>query len=299
MINLASTASKLQVITGSALASTVIHASYVDLTTSTGAITPGAANASISTAATSDVVAAPASGVVRNIKFLSLRNTNASPQTITIQHTDGTNVVILWYGVLTQNQYVQLDDYGVFTVFSSGGLPYAAYNQSVGLSNASVATVSAGYATDTYLAGSAINVPNGQIRSGTTYRCVFDMVKTGAGIATPIFNVRMGTAGTTADTAIATTTFAAGTAAADTGLVEVYLAFNSGGASVFARSCVNIRHALAATGLTATGAAGNATIISTVSGINTTGSGLIIGVSFNGGTSFSGTNTVVQADLKL
>src|SRR6266446_3421873 len=53
-----------------------------------------------------------------------------------------------------------------------------------GLSNASVATVSAGYAADTYLAGSAIAIPAaGGWRVGTIYNCSFDMVKTAAGVA--------------------------------------------------------------------------------------------------------------------
>jgi hypothetical protein len=163
----------------------------------------------------------------------------------------------------------------------------------------STATVATAYAADTYIAGTGIAVPAGGWVAGTRYQAVFDMVKTAAGTATPIVVVRVGTLGTVADTAVLTFTFAAGTAAVDTGTFCVTVVFRTvgaGTAAVVAGTC-EIRHALAATGLTATGAAGNAQLAVVSSGFNSA-TGTRIGVSFNGGTSFSGTNTVAFAELR-
>lgn len=166
-------------------------------------------------------------------------------------------------------------------------------------SSVSTATVSAGYATDTYVAGSSIARPNGGFVAGSRYHCTFDMVKTAAGTATPIVVVRVGTAGSVADAAILTFTFAAGTAAVDTGSFLVSVVFRTvgtGTSAVLAGTC-EIRHALAATGLTSTGASGQAQIAVVSSGFDST-TATCIGVSFNGGTSFSGTNSVASAELR-
>ena len=162
----------------------------------------------------------------------------------------------------------------------------------------SPSTVSAGYSADTYLVGSAVPVPLGGFVSGMRYVCTFDMVKTNAGTATPAVVVRIGTAGTTSDAAILTFTFAAGTAAVDTGTFTVIAHFRlAGTAAVLAGTC-ECRHALAATGLTSTGASGQGQIAVVSSAFDATPANTFIGVSFNGGASFSGTNTVVEAELK-
>ena len=157
-----------------------------------------------------------------------------------------------------------------------------------------------GFATDTYLAGSGITIPSGRPpAAGARYRLVFDMVKTAAGTATPIFVVRFGTAGTTSDTARLTFTFAAGTAAIDTGIVEIDVHFRTvgSGTSAVAVGQCRITHHLAATGLTSTGASGTGIILVTSGGFDSTVANSIIGVSFNGGGSFAGTNTLVQAEF--
>ena len=165
----------------------------------------------------------------------------------------------------------------------------------------STATVSAGYATDTYLAGSGVTIPTALPVAGSTYEAVFDMVKTAAGTAAPVITLRYGTAGTVADTAILTFTFAAGTAAVDTGIILVRAHFRtvgSGTAAVLV-GFAEIRHALAATGLTSTGASGEGAIVAQVSsGFDSTPAASIIGLSFNGGASFSGTNSLVEASLR-
>src|SRR5258706_4626752 len=97
------------------------------------------------------------------------------------------------------------------------------------VTNASTTTVSAGYAADTYLAGSSLSIPTGLVRVGSIYHCIFDMVKTGAGTATPIITLRFGTAGTTGDTARLTFTFAVGTGVIDTGIFEIWAHFRVSG----------------------------------------------------------------------
>lgn len=166
------------------------------------------------------------------------------------------------------------------------------------IANASTASVAAGFAADTYLAGSASLIPRSQPRIGTTWRCRFDMVKTAAGVAAFAINVRFGVNQTTADAARLTFTFGAGTAAIDTGIFEVFVHFRSiGAAGVIAGMC-RCDHHLAATGLISTGAAGTGIITNQISaGFDTTVASSFIGISVNGGAAFSGTNTIVQSKL--
>ena len=163
-----------------------------------------------------------------------------------------------------------------------------------GLSNASLTTVSAAYAVDTYLAGSSVTIPTaGGWVAGSFYRCTFDMTKTAAGTVGFAINVRMGTAGTTADPVIATVTFAGGTAAADLGVFSVIGTFRSVGAGTAAvlRATASLVHTLTLSGLTSNNVAG-----ATSAGFNST-TQTKIGLSINGGTSFSGTNETVVATL--
>ena len=164
------------------------------------------------------------------------------------------------------------------------------------LNKFSTATVSAGYASDTYLAGSNVVATAGNWRAGTMYYCAFDMVKTAAGTATPVLTLRMGTLGTTGDASIQTLTFGVGTAAADTALFEVFATFRTvgSGTSAVVQALCRCTHHLAATGMTTTGASGTGIILGTSAGFNST-TQTNLGISFNGGASFSGTNTLVQA----
>lgn len=166
-----------------------------------------------------------------------------------------------------------------------------------GLSNSSTVAVAAAYAADTYLAGSAITIPvAGGWRVSTQVHWLFDMVKTAAGTATFIAQVRMGTLGTTGDASVLTLTFAAGTAAIDTGIFDLCVTFRTVGSGTAAviQGVISCAHHLAATGLVSTGASGMGIILGTSAGFNST-TQTIIGLSINGGASFSGTNTLVRA----
>ena len=108
MLLLTSTADKLQVVTSAATA-VGVHASWVDLSGTT--VTPGRSNTSISSAATTDVVASPAASTTRNVKFLSVYNDASSgSQTITIRHTDGTTAVDVWQGTVPAQTGVIFDE---------------------------------------------------------------------------------------------------------------------------------------------------------------------------------------------
>lgn len=93
MLLLASTTDKLQVVTSGA-SSIDVRADWVDFS-SPSTVTPGRTNtATISTATTTDIVASPASSVVRNIKGVSIRNRHATVTSdVTVKHTDGTNAL--------------------------------------------------------------------------------------------------------------------------------------------------------------------------------------------------------------
>jgi hypothetical protein len=179
----------------------------------------------------------------------------------------------------------------------ANGTNYVAYPADLFAS--SVTSVSSAYAADTYLAGSTITVAAGDFKAQGQYTCKFDMTKTGAGTATPIITLRMGTAGTTSDPAIATITFGAGTGVVDTGVFEVSCTFRTvgSGTSAVVQCAGECRHSLAAAGLTSTGAGSDALILVTSAGFAST-TQTKIGLSFNGGSAFSGTNTLVQAALK-
>jgi hypothetical protein len=159
--------------------------------------------------------------------------------------------------------------------------------------------VGGGFAADTYMTGTLVNVGTaGSWKAGMVYVATFDMVKTAAGTATPIVVVRMGTLGTTGDAAILTFTHTAGTAAADTGAFQITVEFRSvgSGTSAVIAGISECRHQLASTGLTSAGTAGYQAVPVASSGFNSTTSN-IIGVSFNGGTSFAGTNVMSCAEL--
>jgi len=86
--------------------------------------------------------------------------------------------------------------------------------------NGSVTQQAPAAATRTYLAGSGLKIP-GSLKAGMRFRWRFNMAKTAAGTATSTFDIAVGAAGTTADTARVSFTKPAGTAAADEGVVTI------------------------------------------------------------------------------
>jgi hypothetical protein len=81
MLNLAATTDKLQVTTDAAQ-NVDVHASWGDISGTT--VSFGKTNTAITTATTTDVVAAPGASTVRNIKTLHIRNKGSAAVTITV-----------------------------------------------------------------------------------------------------------------------------------------------------------------------------------------------------------------------
>lgn len=163
--------------------------------------------------------------------------------------------------------------------------------------NQSTSQQGAGFAADTYLAGSNIPIPNGAPYVGTAYHAWFDVTKTAAGTATPIITLRIGTAGSTSDAAICTFTFGAGTAAVDVGQFEIHVVFRTvgSGTSAVVQGICNLTSNLTTTGLSNAKKA----VVVTSAGFNSTTASLIIGASYNGGTSASHTIQLVRSELML
>ena len=160
-----------------------------------------------------------------------------------------------------------------------------------------VATVGqTGFATDTLITGSVVAIPSGGLKAGTAYRLRCSLNKTAAGVATPIFQVRLGTNGTTADTSQTTLTFGAGTAAADDGVFELMVTFRSvgGGTSAVIVAHGVISHRLNTTGLT--NGSYNAVTGNLSAGFDST-TPTFISVSLNAGTSAAW--TILQAHAQL
>jgi hypothetical protein len=132
------------------------------------------------------------------------------------------------------------------------------------------------------------------VKVGTRYILRFRASKTAAGTATPIINIRFGTAQSTADTSRLTFTLRAQTAAADEGIFDVEAIFTADGATATLGGIAFARHRATTTGFqnavtgeqVATGAAFDSTVASSY-----------IGASVNGGTSAAWTVTFKSAML--
>jgi hypothetical protein len=118
MLLLTSTSDKLQLITGSAVAVDV-HASFVD--NASGTITPGRQNTAITTATTTDVVAAPGSGTQRNVQTLTIRNKGLSTDHVHVVLTDGATAAELFSASLAAGSSLQFLDGAGWSVFDSSG----------------------------------------------------------------------------------------------------------------------------------------------------------------------------------
>jgi hypothetical protein len=93
MLILASPSDLIQV-TLSTTNGVVVHASYVDWNGARS--TPGRTNTNVVTTSITTIVPAPAAGIYRNVKYLSLVCGNTGGNTLNISHTDGTTSVSLF-----------------------------------------------------------------------------------------------------------------------------------------------------------------------------------------------------------
>lgn len=142
-----------------------------------------------------------------------------------------------------------------------------------------------GFAADTYITNSGLILPSVSMQAGMVFVWEIVLTKTAAGTATPIWQVRIGAAQSTADTSRLSITMAAQTAAADTAHVRVMLTCRSVGVTGVIQGLVWIQHNLAATGFANTPAGFNLVQGTSAGFDNTALGGLYVGLSVNGGAS--------------
>lgn len=100
-----------------------------------------------------------------------------------------------------------------------------------GITNFSVTSQAPAASTRTYITGSKVTVPSGKLQVGTMIRWSFNMTKTAAGISASTFDIAVGTAGTTADTARLSFTKPAGTGVVDEAWCEIVAVVRTIGAT--------------------------------------------------------------------
>lgn len=129
MKNLASTSDILRLVT-SAAARIEVNASFVDYELAgavvSDRVTPGRPpNAVITAATTTTIVPAPAAGVVRNVKDLTIRNNHATASCgVTVEHFDGTNAAELIQVTLLPGENINLNESGQWLRLDAAGVPY-------------------------------------------------------------------------------------------------------------------------------------------------------------------------------
>jgi hypothetical protein len=265
------------------------HIDYVDGATSAGALTnvfsPNSVNGQYATAAITTILAGTVNNV-RNVKLLTIRNTDASTaNTVTVSHNDATTLVTLIKVTLQPGDTLEFNEsYGFFVVSSNTTV---AHNQST--------SSQTGFAADTYLTGSSLTLPASLPIVGTTYRLWFDVTKTVAGIVAIVINIRFGINGSTADSSVCAFTFGTATAAIDAGVFTIQAMFRTvgSGTSAVVQGWAELGNNLTSTGLTSLAK----NVVTTGGGFNSTTANPIIGTSYNGGASAAHTIQMVRAEL--
>jgi plastocyanin len=292
MIVLAATTDKIQLITSSA-ATLDVHASHIDCSAASPPVVdqPERTNTAISSAATTDIVAAPGASKRRMVKTLHIRNKHASLSCdVTVQFNQNATLYELHKVTLAPGETLEyIEGIGFFEIAASTGpLPQGNANSADQTANAA----------DTYLLGSTFNLnpsTGTRIKVGTTFRWWISATKTAAGIATPIWQVRFGTAGTTADSNRLTFTGLAQTGVADTAMFVIVMNVRTLGAT----GVVEGSYGVAAHRLAATGFINQAIDAAEANSgaFDLTVSNLLVGVSVNPGASGVWTIKTVSLDV--
>lgn len=209
MLLLTLTTDKLKVVTDAAV-TVDVHASFIDY--AAGTVTPGKQNTAISTAATTDIVAAPGASTQRNVKTLNLRNKSTSANVgVTIQYDANGTVYDLHGATLRPGETLEyIEGVGWFSV--GPRVPASP--------NAATADQSIGASATAYIAGSALMFPaNPSV--GTVLRWAISVAKSAAATATETWSIYFGANGSTADTSRVAFTGDTETAAADEARVDI------------------------------------------------------------------------------
>lgn len=100
-----------------------VHASWVDYLSGGTTGAPSSLNTKISTATTTDVVGSPAASTIRNVKTLYIANVHATLSVlVTIQHTDGTNVIQLESVTLLAGERIAIREGVASRIIDASGL---------------------------------------------------------------------------------------------------------------------------------------------------------------------------------
>ncbi len=122
MINLASTSDILQLITDTN-SDIEVHVSWVDLNGTT--VTPDRKNnPSITTAATTTILASPAASTVRNAKLITIHNNHATAScAVRLIHNDGTTTAELYHATLSVGETATFVDGAGWQHTNASGYP--------------------------------------------------------------------------------------------------------------------------------------------------------------------------------
>jgi hypothetical protein len=293
MLQLVGNTDKLQLVTGSAATVDVV-CSYMDGTAAAPLVvqgdTSGTQLTAITTATTTDILGTPAASELRRVLFMTVRNKHATTSTdvTVVLDRSGTDYELYKVALAPGETLEYIDGTGFYELAASPVVPT--------WTNKSTAS-QAFSTTDAYVIGSSVPLAGlGTPTIGLMYDCSFDMAKT-AGTGAVVIIVRVGTAGSTADTARLTFTMDAGTSVADTAVFVVRAMFRAvGGSAVLQGRCMMVNSGPTTTGFRdATPTLG---VVQATSGtFDSTVANSIIGCSFNGSTAFAGTAQLVEAEL--
>jgi hypothetical protein len=249
MLQLAATTDKLQ-LTTSAAVNVDVHCSYVDHTLSSDNVEGNRQNTAISTATTTDILAAPGSGVVRRVKALTIRNkSNSTAVTVTaVFDANGTDYA-LHAETLQPGETLQYTEELGF--FRRERLRLALPQKQPDGSGMTGDVSTTGASAAIVIPGSEVYFPNEfPVKAGTVIRWRGTLSKTAAGTAAGSFVIRAGTMPTlNGSTNRMTLPLSASTAASDVGTYDILVIIRSaGGSSTFAATAA-FRHNLSTTGL--------------------------------------------------
>jgi hypothetical protein len=163
-------------------------------------------------------------------------------------------------------------------------------------SNSSTASQSPAAATNTYMTGSAITIPQGGVKVGTQFIWRIALSKTAVGTGQAVFTVLDGTTGTTSDTARVAFTTSTETAVADTGMATIIVTVRSVSSTGTWQGNISLSHAGANAGLSNGAGWGVDTTSGTFDDTAATIQGHQVGIMVNSGTADVFTVTQVQAN---
>ena len=123
MLLLNSVSDLVRLVTGTATSTIEIHTSYIDVNGST--ITPGRANTIVTAATTTTIVGSPSSGTTRNVKAIYVTNNSLGTScNVSVEHTDGTNVIELMQFILLPGENMGYREDGSWVHRDQNGAEY-------------------------------------------------------------------------------------------------------------------------------------------------------------------------------